>query len=323
MGSRAVVLLCRTRRRPRALRRSAAAQRRGLHAHRSAVLLRAAVTERIARRACGPRADRARRTLVDIRQQLVPAGLRADAVVGQGDGPAAAPVRGGRGRGPGRAAGGVAALAQADGPAGTSRTLLTAQRERRRTQRRTPRRTGATAGRSGLSDLRIAPFQLLAAEGATFADRDHGWHLDTLDALAAADPDWSPRRRRRWSTHRSGNSEAAGVAWWEELTGAGGEGMVVKPLRIHRPGRAARPAGREVPRPRLSADHLRPRLHRAGKPGSPAPARRSATNGRWRCASSRWVEALDRFVSREPLWRVHECVFAVLALESEPVDPRL
>jgi protein phosphatase len=35
------------------------------------------------------------------------------------------------------------------------------------------------------------------------------------------------------------------------------------------------------------------------------------------------AEALDRFVKREPLRRVHECVFAVLALESEPIDPRL
>ena len=34
-------------------------------------------------------------------------------------------------------------------------------------------------------------------------------------------------------------------------------------------------------------------------------------------------EALHRFVEREPLYRVHECVFGVLALESEPVDPRL
>ena len=32
------------------------------------------------------------------------------------------------------------------------------------------------------------------------------------------------------------------------------------------------------------------------------------------------IEALERFVKREPLYRVHECVFAVLALESEPVD---
>lgn len=35
------------------------------------------------------------------------------------------------------------------------------------------------------------------------------------------------------------------------------------------------------------------------------------------------LEALERFVAREPLHRVHECAFGVLALESEPVDPRL
>ena len=35
------------------------------------------------------------------------------------------------------------------------------------------------------------------------------------------------------------------------------------------------------------------------------------------------VESLERFVAGEPLYRVHECVFGVLALESEPTDPRL
>ena len=35
------------------------------------------------------------------------------------------------------------------------------------------------------------------------------------------------------------------------------------------------------------------------------------------------IEALERFIRNEPLRRVHECVFGVLALESEPVDPRL
>ena len=35
------------------------------------------------------------------------------------------------------------------------------------------------------------------------------------------------------------------------------------------------------------------------------------------------LEALDRAARGEPLWRIHECVFAVLALESEPIDPRL
>lgn len=35
------------------------------------------------------------------------------------------------------------------------------------------------------------------------------------------------------------------------------------------------------------------------------------------------VEALHRLVEREPSYRVHECVFGVMALESEPVDARL
>ena len=34
-------------------------------------------------------------------------------------------------------------------------------------------------------------------------------------------------------------------------------------------------------------------------------------------------EGLERFARGEPLGRVHECVFGGLALESEPVDPRL
>jgi protein phosphatase len=54
---------------------------------------------------------------------------------------------------------------------------------------------------------------------------------------------------------------------------------------------------------------------------------RSRSLGRKRSMASRefalGVEALERFTRREPLYRVHECVFAVLALESEPVDPRL
>jgi hypothetical protein len=42
-----------------------------------------------------------------------------------------------------------------------------------------------------------------------------------------------------------------------------------------------------------------------------------------RTLSALGLEALERFVHKEPLRRVHECVFGVLALESEPVDPRL
>lgn len=35
------------------------------------------------------------------------------------------------------------------------------------------------------------------------------------------------------------------------------------------------------------------------------------------------VEALERFIRKETLRKVRECVFGILALESEPVDPRL
>jgi protein phosphatase len=35
------------------------------------------------------------------------------------------------------------------------------------------------------------------------------------------------------------------------------------------------------------------------------------------------IETLERFVRKEPLRRTHEFAFDVLALESQPVDPRL
>ena len=115
------------------------------------------------------------------------------------------------------------------------------------------------------------------------------------------------------------------MAWWEELTERGGEGMVVKPLHFIARGHArARAARGEVPRPRVSADHLRSGVHAAREPRAAArarPARRSARSALREFALG--VEALERFVASEPLRRVHECVFGVLALESEPVDPRL
>ncbi|WP_390621622.1 hypothetical protein [Roseimaritima sediminicola] len=57
------------------------------------------------------------------------------------------------------------------------------------------------------------------------------------------------------------------------------------------------------------------------------PRLRSRSLGRKRSLALRefalGLEALERFVRHEPLRRVHECIFGVLALESEPVDPRL
>src|SRR4029450_12209133 len=82
----------------------------------------------------------------------------------------------------------------------------------------------------GVEDLRLAPFHVLAAESGAFAGRDHNWHLEVCDALVAADPEWVRRTDRRVVDVTDPASEAAATEWWESLTGAGGEGMVVKPL---------------------------------------------------------------------------------------------
>ena len=88
---------------------------------------------------------------------------------------------------------------------------------------------------SGLDDLRLAPFHVLAAESGAFAERDHAWHLEHCDALAAADPDWIKRTDRRFVDLTGSDADA--IEWWETLTAGGGEGMVVKPLAFTTRGR--------------------------------------------------------------------------------------
>ena len=177
---------------------------------------------------------------------------------------------------------------------------------------------------SGVADLRVAPFHVLAAETGVFTDREHGWHLELCDRLVAADPDWIKRTDRRIVDVTDEPSQAEATAWWEEMTGAGGEGMVVKPLAFIARGRkglvqpGVKCRGREYLRIIYGPEYADP---------SQIDRLRSRGVGRKRSLALRefglGVEALERFVRHEPLYRVHECVFAVLALESEPVDPRL
>jgi protein phosphatase len=175
-----------------------------------------------------------------------------------------------------------------------------------------------------VDDLRLAPFQVLAGEGSAHALRGHGWHLDVLGRLCDRDP--AVLRRTRSVTARLGDpaSEQAVTAWWQELTAAGGEGMVVKPAEVvHRgPKGLAQPGikcrGPEYLRLIYGPEYLAgPNLSRL----------RSRGLGHKRSLALRefalGIEALERFTAGEPLYRVHQCVFGVLALESEPVDPRL
>jgi protein phosphatase len=175
-----------------------------------------------------------------------------------------------------------------------------------------------------VDDLALAPFQILAGEGHSYMDRDHLWHMTSVERLA--DGDAGPLLPTRYVVVNLDDPESGstGVRWWEELTDAGGEGMVVKPLDgivrgrrgLVQPGVKVR--GREYLRiiygPEYTAAENIQRLRERSLSHKRSLAVREFALG---------VEALERFVRGEPLFRVHECVFGVLALESEPVDPRL
>ena len=184
---------------------------------------------------------------------------------------------------------------------------------------------------TNLADLRLAPFHLLASEGAVHIDKDHRWHMAKSEQLVAANQQAAGSATNCLvATHfcivdlADPDSEAEGIAWWTALTGRGGEGMVVKPLDfvvrgprgLVQPGVKCR--GREYLRiiygPEYTAPANLERLRQRGLGAKRALALREFALG---------IEGLERFVHGEPLRRVHECVFAVLALESEPVDPRL
>lgn len=177
---------------------------------------------------------------------------------------------------------------------------------------------------AGVEDLKVAPFHLLASEGRVWFDADHLTHMAIADRLAATgDGVIAPTR---WRTVELADAAgcAEAIAWWEALTEAGGEGMVVKPVDFVARGSkgllqpALKVRGREYLRiiygPEYDAPENLERLRQRGLGAKRNLALREFALGH---------EALLRFVAREPLRRVHECVFAVLAAESEAVDPRL
>ncbi|MGP4089921.1 polynucleotide kinase-phosphatase [Streptomyces sp. KR55] len=178
----------------------------------------------------------------------------------------------------------------------------------------------------GLDGVRLAPFQILAVQGRSLAGLPHDEQLALLDRLVEHDGSGLLQTTRRLYVD-TGDPESiqAGIDWWLEMTGRGGEGMVVKPLgalvrstegRLVQPGIKCR--GREYLRIIYGPEYTRP--------DNLARLRQRFLNHKRSLAIREYalgLEALDRLAEGEPLWRVHEAVFGVLALESEPVDPRL
>ncbi|MEU6220915.1 polynucleotide kinase-phosphatase [Streptomyces sp. NPDC047022] len=178
----------------------------------------------------------------------------------------------------------------------------------------------------GLDGVRLAPFQILAAQGRSLAALPHDEQLALIDRMVEHDSSGLLQTTRRLFVE-TGDPESvrAGVDWWLEMTGRGGEGMVVKPVdavvrngegRLVQPGIKCR--GREYLRIIYGPEYTRPE--------NLARLRQRFLNHKRSLALREYalgLEALDRLAEGEPLWRVHEAVFGVLALESEPVDPRL
>ena len=176
---------------------------------------------------------------------------------------------------------------------------------------------------TSLADIQLAPFHLLASEGAAHTNKNHQWHLDMAARLRQADGELF-RETGHKTVNLNSQDEEDAIHWWEDLTAAGGEGMVVKPLEFVATGRrglvqpAMKCRGSEYLRIIYGPEYTMPdnleRLRNRGLSTKRSLALREFALG---------IEGLQRFVDREPLYRVHECAFAVLALESEPVDPRL
>ncbi|MER6154564.1 polynucleotide kinase-phosphatase [Streptomyces sp. NPDC001868] len=178
----------------------------------------------------------------------------------------------------------------------------------------------------GLDGVRLAPFQILAVRGRSLAALPHDEQLALIDRLVEFDVSGLLQTTRRLFVDTGDEASVrAGIDWWLEMTGRGGEGMVVKPVgavvrsdkgRLVQPGIKCR--GREYLRIIYGPEYTRPE-NLARLRGRFLNHKRSLALREYALG----LEALDRLAEGEPLWRVHEAVFGVLALESEPVDPRL
>ncbi len=166
-----------------------------------------------------------------------------------------------------------------------------------------------------VADLKLAPFHILATEGAVHIDKNHQWHMQTLAIICHSDEALLLATSYKVVNLTDTVSQEAGIQWWEEMTSRGGEGMVVKPLDFVFKGQrglvqpAVKCRGREYLRiiyglEYTAAENLE-RLRSRGLSRKRSLALREFALG---------IEALERFTRREPLRRVHECVFGILAL---------
>lgn len=155
-------------------------------------------------------------------------------------------------------------------------------------------------------------------------DKTHLWHMAELERVTHDGGVMLMTTPHHLVDLDDEASRGRATDWWMSRTGEGGEGMVVKPKDFIAYGckglvqPAIKSRGAEYLRiiygPEYDVPANLQRLRKRGLGHKRALAMREFALGH---------EALTRFIAKQPLRRVHECVFAILALESEPVDPRL
>jgi protein phosphatase len=175
-----------------------------------------------------------------------------------------------------------------------------------------------------INDFKLAPFHILATEGQAHIDKNHEWHMENIKEICLADEKMFRITPYKVIDPQNEESVSSAIQWWTELTKKGGEGMVVKPFNFISYGKegllqpAVKCRGSEYLRIIYGAEYDTPenmkRLKNRGLSKKRSLALREFALG---------IEGLERFVKKEPLRRIHESVFGVLALESEEVDPRL
>ncbi|WP_339312488.1 polynucleotide kinase-phosphatase [Paenibacillus sp. FSL k6-2145] len=172
-----------------------------------------------------------------------------------------------------------------------------------------------------IGDIRIAPFHTLAHSTGAFWEQTHEWHMEQNREFA-----WMSTlmMETEYRMIASEADEADVIRWWDEITAEGHEGIVIKPetFRAWNNNKMIQPAikvrGRAYLHIIYGMDYLAPEnLSRLRKRKTSKKERHALME------SALGMEGIERFIRREPVERIHECVLATLSMESERVDPRL
>ncbi|MDN4492918.1 polynucleotide kinase-phosphatase [Ureibacillus aquaedulcis] len=172
-----------------------------------------------------------------------------------------------------------------------------------------------------IDQIQIAPFHILAHSHETFFNKPHTWHMEMNKAFSLMDRLFV---ETEYMVINDRADEEEVIQWWGEITSDGHEGIVIKPETFisKYKGRLIQPAikvrGRKYLHIIYGMDYLEPenltRLKKRNVGKKQKHALKEFALG---------IEGIQRLINGESIERVHECVLGTLAMESDPVDPRL